>query len=47
LKLADASTKVGQQRWGQEEGNCVELVQQIVELMDEWSGGRLHASIRL
>lgn len=37
LELADASSEVGQQCGGQEEGNGVELVQQIVELT---SGGQ-------
>jgi len=35
LELADASAEVGQQSGGQEEGNGVELVQQIVELTSE------------
>lgn len=38
LELTDATTKEGQQRWGQEEGNGVELVQQVVELRNEMSG---------
>ena len=40
LELANASTEVRQQCGGQEEGDGVELVQQIVELTRERSSGR-------
>ena len=44
LELANASAEVGQQCGGQEEGNGVELVQQIVELTRERSDDRSQAS---